>query len=199
MKETTENYRRGQHNGQQFVDMGLPSGLLWATCNVGASSPEQAGLYFAWGETNGHEKDSGYEFSRANYNAGPAGHISAGLTLEQDAAHAYLGDGWRMPTKTEFEELTNGCNSMCVANYKNTGVNGRLLTSKNNGNTLFFPAAGVCVGNSLYYWGSYGYVWAATFIGGPFACNLEFEWGFYSTGSRGIRYYGQTVRAVREP
>ena len=198
MKETTENYRQGQHNGQQFVDMGLPSGLLWATSNVGTTKETETGLYFAWGETNGHEKDSGYNFSSKNYKAGPDGHISADLTLEQDAAHAYLGDGWRMPTKAEFEELINVCNSMWVTDYKNSGVGGMLLTSKNNGNTLFFPAAGVCVDTSLRYWGRYGYVWSSSFYSSSFAYRLSFNSG--NCGMYGsYRYCGYPVRAVRKP
>ena len=198
MKETTENYRQGQHNGQQFVDMGLPSGLLWATSNVGATKETETGLYFAWGETNGHEKDSGYNFSRKNYKAGPDGHISADLTLEQDAAHAHLGDGWRMPTLAEFMELINGCNSTWVTDYKNSGVGGMLLTSKNNGNTLSFPAAGCYDGTSLYRWGSGGSVWSSTFSSSSYAYRL-----FFSSDdcvvSYSNRYCGRTVRAVRKP
>ena len=198
MKETTENYRQGQHNGQQFVDMGLPSGLLWATSNVGATKETETGLYFAWGETNGHEKDSGYNFSRKNYKAGPDGHISADLTLEQDAAHAYLGDGWRMTTKAEFEELINGCNSTWVTDYKNSGVSGRLFISKYNENTLFFPAAGYYSGTSLSNWGSNGCVWSSTFYSSSFAYYLDFYSGYCNIGYDS-RYYGQTVRAVRKP
>ena len=95
----------GTENNYKYVDLGLPSGLKWATCNVGATSPEQAGLYFAWGETTGYTAEqvtSGVRsFSSAVYNSGSAASISTDLTLEQDAARANLGGNWRMPTKAE--------------------------------------------------------------------------------------------------
>ena len=80
------------HNGYEYVDLGLPSGLKWATCNIGASSPEEYGLYFAWGETTGYtskQVTSGVrKFDEASYTASA---ISTDLTLEQDAAHVNLG------------------------------------------------------------------------------------------------------------
>ena len=94
------------HNGHGFVDLGLPSGTLWATCNVGATSPEQAGLYFAFGETKGftaEQVESGERaFDDESYTA-PS--VSDNLTLEQDAAHVYMGGKWRMPTKKDWWEL----------------------------------------------------------------------------------------------
>ena len=99
-------------NGHPFVDLGLPSGLLWATCNVGATSPEQAGLYFAWGETKGYtaEQIGALErsFYESSYNAGKTASISADLTLEQDAAHVCMGGDWRMPTKKEWDDYYAG-------------------------------------------------------------------------------------------
>ena len=96
------------HNGYEYVDLGLPSGLKWATCNVGASNPQDYGLYFAWGETTGYTaeqvKSGVRKFDSASYTASA---ISTNLTLEQDAAHVNLGGNWRMPTKAEFQELHN--------------------------------------------------------------------------------------------
>ena len=105
------------HNG--YVDLGLPSGLKWATCNVGASKPQDYGLYFAWGETTGFTADQvpGVRaFTYDVYNAGPAASISTDLTLEQDAAHVNLGGNWRMPTKAEFQELLDNCDVVWTDN-----------------------------------------------------------------------------------
>ena len=129
----------------EYVDLGLPSGLKWATCNVGATSPEEYGLYFAWGETTGYTADdvtSGVRlFTEDEYNAGPAASISADLTLEQDAAHVNMGENWRMPTDIECYELIDNCNAIRTEDYNGTGVAGMMFTSKTNGKSVFFPAA----------------------------------------------------------
>lgn len=131
------------HNGYEYVDLGLPSGLKWATCNVGASSPEEYGLYFAWGETTGYTaaqvKAGERVFSSMVYKAGSAASISTDLTLEQDAARTNLGGNWRMPTRAEIKELINNCDTIWTDDYNGTGVAGQLLTSKVNGNSMFFP------------------------------------------------------------
>ena len=187
------------HNGYEYVDLGLPSGLKWATCNVGANSPEEYGLYFAWGETTGYTAEqvtSGVRvFSEDVYNAGPAASISTDLTLEQDAAHVNMGGNWRMPTKTEFQELIDNCNVVWTNDYNGTGIKGRTFTSKVNGNSVFFPAAG-----NYNKWGnkevgSHGYYWSASWDTAEWATNLYFKSGniFATTG---IRYYGQPVRGV---
>ena len=119
------------YNGYEYVDLGLPSGLKWGTCNVGASSPEQAGLYFAWGETIGYTTDDVTSrvrtFSNKVYKAGPAASISTDLTLEQDAAHVIMGGNWRMPTTTELQKLATVSNTWTTEN----GVYGRKWTSGN--------------------------------------------------------------------
>ena len=106
------------HNGHEFVDLGLPSGTLWATCNVGATSPEQAGLYFAFGETTGFTAEQvENEIRKFDFASYTASSVSGNLTLEQDAAHVNLGGDWRMPTKAECQELLNKCNVMWTKNY----------------------------------------------------------------------------------
>ena len=154
------------HNGYEYVDLGLPSGLKWATCNVGAISPEEYGLYFAWGETTGYtaeQVEKGVrKFDSASYTA-PSG--SENLTPEQDAAHINMGDNWRMPTKAEFQELIDNCNVVWTVDYNGTGVKGRIFTSKVNENSVFFPAAGNCSKSSVVHVGSYGFYWSATRYG----------------------------------
>ena len=182
------------------VDLGLPSGLKWAAGNVGAKNPEDYGLYFAWGETTGFTADQvpGVRaFIYDEYIAGPAASISADLTLEQDAAHVNLGDNWRMPTKDECQELIKNCDVVWTDNYNGTGVAGKVFTSKVNGNSVFFPAAGNCGNSSVYGVGSDGGCWSASWSSSSRAWYLCFDSGYQSLGDYG-RYYGCSVRGVCE-
>ena len=187
------------HIQYEYVDLGLS--VKWATCNVGATSSEEYGLYFAWGETTGYTGEqvtSGVrEFNEDEYNAGPAASIETDLTLEQDAAHAYMGGKWRMPTKAEFQELLDKCNGVWTNNYNGTGVKGRVFTSKLNGNSVFFPAVGSCSNLSVDNVGSNSYYWSASWRSDANAWPLYFDSGrqvlFTNT-----RYYGFSVRGVCE-
>ena len=184
------------HNGYEYVDLGLPSGLKWATCNVGASSPEQTGLYFAWGETTGYTaeqvKSGVRKFDSASYTASG---ISTDLKPEQDAAHVNLGGNWRMPTKVEFQELFDNCNVTWTNNYNRTGIKGRIFTSKVNGKSVFFPAAGDCSNSSVRGVGSSGNFWSASWNSSSSAWRLLFSSGTQLLSSRD-RYYGYSVRGV---
>ena len=186
------------------VDLGLPSGLLWATCNVGAETPEDYGDYFAWGETQ--SKDyydwSTYQHCNGSYNTltkycnrsdyGYNGFTDNLTTLlpEDDAASTNWGTGWRMPTKEEWQELYN--NTTCTWTTQN-GVNGCLLIAS-NGNSLFLPAAG---DSGLSYTGSHGLYWSSSLpINDPLdAWNLGF-YSDYSDMDVNGRYYGFSVRPV---
>ena len=189
------------HNGYEYVDLGLPSRLKWATCNVGATSPEQAGLYFAWGETTGYTGEqvtSGVRaFSQDVYNSGPVASISTDLTLEQDVAHVNLGGNWRMPTKAEYQELLDNCNVVWTDDYNGTGVAGMMFTSKVNGNSVFFPAAGYCYNLSVDSVGSDGVYWSASWSSSSLAWELEFYSGSQTLYGSG-RCYGYSVRGVCE-
>ena len=187
--------------GKEFVDLGLPSGLLWATCNVGATSPEKAGHYFGWGETVGctsENVDAGEcIYNMYYYVIGGSSSISADLTLKQDAAHVCMGHKWRMPTLDEYEELNDNCTPEWVYNYKGTGVAGMLLTSKVNGNSVFFPAAGGGIDSSVNNKGSEGWYWSASWYSELSA------WSFYFDSEHGHlgrcrRCCGFSVRAVCE-
>ena len=152
-KPNEPNNVSGNYNGHDYVDLGLPSGTLWATCNVGADTPEGYGDYFAWGET---EPKDYYEWSTYKYcnegnwtgltkycssNSFGYLHFIDDLTVLEavdDAVTANWGSGWCMPTEDQWEELCqNTSNSWTTQN----GINGRLFTAS-NGNTLFLPAAG---------------------------------------------------------
>ena len=183
------------YNGYEYVDLGLPSGLKWATCNVGASSPEEYGLYFAWGETIGYTANDVTSrvrtFSNKVYKAGPAASISTDLTLEQDAAHVIMGGNWRMSTTTELQKLAKVSNTWTAEN----GVYGRKWTSGNY--TLFIPAAGSRFSRSFSFRGSYGYIWSSSLnTSDPCFAYLV----FFSSSSVGSNYSdrcgGCSVRGV---
>ena len=148
------------HNGHEYVDLGLPSGTKWATCNVGATEPWEYGGYYAWGETE--EKDnydwSTYKWCNGSYDTMTKYCIDSDygtvdnktiLDLEDDVAHVKWGGSWRMPTIEEYEELGRLCTLVwCSVN----NVFGCKVIGP-NGNNVFFPAAGnVVVGwlNTLY-------------------------------------------------
>ncbi|MCR5658495.1 MAG: hypothetical protein K6G25_04135 [Bacteroidales bacterium] len=201
---TTESDGGGEH---EYVDLGLPSGLLWATCNVGADSPEDYGDYFAWGETQ--PKDtyswSTYQYCNGSNNTltkycnnssyGYNGFTDNLTTLQpsDDAATAQWGSGWRMPTKGEWDELFQ--NTTHVWTTQN-GVNGRLFTAP-NGNSLFLPAAGYRNGTSLGNAGTLGYYWSCSlYTGNPYyAWTLDFDSGDFFMLDYS-RYRGQSVRPV---
>ena len=184
------------HNGHEFVDLGLPSRTLWATCNVGATSPEQTGLYFAFGETKGFTAEQVTSGVRAfNSESYKASAISADLTLEQDAAHVHMGGDWGMPTKKDWWELLDNCNAVWTKNYNRTGVAGRVFKSKANGNTVFFPAAGYFYNSSVYGVGSRGYYWSASWIWSSYAWYLYLKYNGQLL-SCGGRCDGYSVRGV---
>ena len=189
-----------------FVDLGLPSGLLWATYNVGADTPEGYGDYFAWGETttkdtyywstyqhcNGSENTLTKYCQNSSY--GNNGFTDDLTTLEpsDDAAAANWGNGWRMPTKAEFEELKNNTN---VTWETQNGVNGRLFTAT-NGNSLFLPAAGYRYGSNLSSVGSLCHYWSSSlYTEAPRAWYVWFNWNNFKMDDYD-RYYGYTVRPV---
>ena len=198
-EDSSVRYLIDPYNGYEYVDLGLS--VKWATCNVGASSPEQTGLYFAWGETVGYTAEqvtSGVKaFSEDEYNAGPAASINTDLTLEQDAAHANMGGNWRMPTKDEYQELLDNCNVVWTDDYNGTGVAGMMFTSKINGKLVFFPAAGNCY---VYVSGGDGFYWSASWENKS-NCTWFLYFNDYS-GSQyvnyGVSYYGYSVRGVCE-
>ena len=188
------------YNGHEYVDLGLPSGLKWATCNVGATSPEDYGDYFAWGETETKEDYSSstsltYGFSISELKS--QGYIdeNGNLTASHDAATANWGGAWRMPTKAEFEELKNNCSWKWTTQ---NGVNGYKVTGT-NGNSIFLPAAGCRSGSSLYDAGSDGYYWSST----PNESRSDSAWSLYFNSSEFdmnsiYRGNGRSVRPVIE-
>ena len=193
----------GTENGHDYVDLGLS--VKWATCNVGASTPEGYGYYFAWGETttkstydwSTYKHCNGSDDSLTKYNYGSYyGTVDNKTTLElsDDAARVNWGGLWRMPTKAEQDELRNNCTWTWTTQ---NGVNGYKVTSKSNGNSIFLPAASGRSGSSLYGAGSRGSYWSSSLSPNYElnACSLFFD----SSGvdwNGGLRYDGFSVRPV---
>ena len=187
----------------EYVDLGLS--VKWATCNVGASKPEDYGDYFAWGETkpkttynwSTYKWCNGSSFSMTKYNNSSSyGSVDDKTTLElrDDAARANWGGSWRMPTKAERDELREQCTWTWTTQ---NGVKGYQVTSKKNGNSIFLPAAGYRRGSSLSGAGSYGDYWSSSLnTGGP---SYAYELRFHSDNvgrSFNDRDCGRSVRPV---
>ena len=196
-----------QQDDHEWVDLGLPSGTLWATCNVGANAPEEYGDYFAWGETE--PKDvydwSTYKWCNGTYNtltkyctSSKYGTVDGKTELlpVDDAAYVNWGQSWRMPIKSQCDELL----ANCIWTWTSiNGVNGRLVTGP-NGNTMFMPAAGCRSGNDFVDVNALGEYWASTLASGASIVACLFSFG--SNGMNDValfndRIYGRTVRAVR--
>lgn len=203
--------------GDEWVDLGLPSGLLWASRNVGATSPEDYGDYFAWGETQPKEDyfwDT-YRYSNNYYlditgahprltkyctdsDYGNNGFTDNLTTLQpgDDAATANWGGGARTPTKEEWGELIY---NTIVEWTRRNGVNGQLFTGS-NGNSIFLPSAGFRSFSSLDYAGELGNYWSSSLnMDDPSdAWYLLFNSNWYIRSDEGFRPHGYTVRAVRQ-
>ena len=198
----------GSYNGHDYVDLGLPSGTLWATCNVGANTPEGYGDYFAWGEI---EPKTTYNWSTYKYANGDIDQLTkycsnsnfgyngftdslTALQPSDDAATANWGSGWCMPTADQWRELRD--NTITAWTNQN-GVYGRLFTAL-NGQSLFLPAAGGRWDDELYLGGDYGLYWSSL-LDTDYPDDAWYFY-FYSGDYRmyfGNRRDGQSVRAVR--
>ena len=196
----------GGSNDHAYVDLGLPSGLLWATCNIGADTPEGYGQYFAWGETQTKDLYNWSTYQHANGtfvaltkycndpNYGYQGYTDDLVTLqpEDDAAVVNWGNGWRMPTKDDWQELYDNTTEEWVTQ---NGVNGCLLTAS-NGNSIFLPAAGYYLTNTgLAAAGRYGLYWSSSLYteetirahNFDFACDGYGPWDSARTGGNSVR------------
>lgn len=188
-------------NGHEFIDLGLPSELLWAKTNIGASSSSDYGDYYAWGEV---ETKSYYSWDtyKWDYNLSKYNSRDGKTTLdaEDDAATVNWGEGCRMPSRTEFLELYIKCDWSWKSNYKGTGVNGYLVTGP-NGNSIFLPASGYLDDDNLGYRGSDGLYWSSTIDSSytSYAYDLFFYSGGVGPGNGYCnRYCGFPVRPVAE-
>ena len=199
-----------KHNGFEYIDLGLPSGTKWATCNVGADSETDCGLYFSWGETKGYSVNANtkkfslndYKFSKFGSNKPTKYNCTDGkkvLDLEDDAAQANMGGKWHMPTREEIIELRSNTIKNWVTNYNGSGINGCLVISKKDYNKkLFFPAYGhidnchsLSLGSRINFWSNsiscFGGYYYSTFC--SFKSCIMSVFGDY-------RFIGMNVRGV---
>ena len=169
---TKDNGGNGTYNGHDYIDLGLPSGTMWATCNVGAENPEEYGDYFAWGETQ--SKDvynwSTYLYCNGDYNQltkyctqsvfgfnGFTDNLAVLLPVD-DAATTHWGEGWRTPTYENWVELLSRCSHTWTTR---NGVAGCLFTGR-NGNSIFLPAASTRYDDESRNAGDEGFYWSRT-------------------------------------
>ncbi|MCQ2191928.1 MAG: SHOCT domain-containing protein [Paludibacteraceae bacterium] len=154
--ETQKQYKvtvSGKKGDKSYVDLGLPSGRLWATCNLGAESVEKSGDFYAYGETEAREsfddiddykwveyrKYDGEKYLKCIYENFRTVNGNEVLNQDDDAAASNWGAMWRIPSSDDLNELVDGCSWEWIENFNGTGVSGQLGTSKSNGNTIFFP------------------------------------------------------------
>lgn len=211
-KQKVYKFNDSKYNGYTYVDLGLPSGTLWAEYNVGANSPEEYGLLFAWGDTIGHTANDIYdgrkEFIWSDYTfsndlgvrkyctdtAYGAIDNKTVLDLEDDAAHVHMGGEWHIPTKAQIKELTD--NTISEWTTFNS-IYGRVFASKINGNTLFIPAAGYGYNGTFQNAGLYGRIWSSSLDVDD--STQATYWNFYDkyvSIDNGTRACGHSVRGV---
>ena len=182
-----------------FVDLALPSGLLWCEHNVGASTPYEDGLYFSWGNVTGHTGTDGYDFGTANdgpYASTPGAALTGNIPTNgtYDAARHNMGAPCRLPTVGEFQELNSNCTSEWT---DEDGVAGRRFTSNINGNSIFFPASGYRSGTGLSVRGSNGIYWSVSLYSQTRGYCLYFHSTGVDPAGNYRRFYGFPVRAVQ--
>jgi len=188
------------------VDMGLPSGTLWCDRNVGAKFPEDYGAFFSWGNTDPHypnrdnmdwgDDDDGfdYSFDSDTYEKTAGYKLEGNIDMAHDAARVNMGELWQMPTEEQIKELFDNCD--WVRKTIN-GINGYLVTSKINGNELFFSCSGYGNGSSRNNRGTYGYFWSSSVLSSRYARYLSFLAGGVGPQNNSNRYYGFAVRPVQ--
>ena len=222
LEELKDKIGGGGGSTEEYVDLGLPSGIKWAKRNLGASKPSDYGHYYAWGETEPKTDYTWatYKWMQAGqsdwkhitkytvadgqtegiwYDAGGTfiGDNKTTLEAADDAATRKLGSPWRMPTLVEIRELLDANNCTWTWTTQD-GKNGYEVKSKTNGNSIFLPAAGYRGGSALYYAGSGGYFWSCSLDAARSYCarNLGFDSGVHDWYFND-RYYGFSVRPVR--
>ena len=192
-------------NGFEYVDLGLPSGTMWATCNVGATKPEDDGLLFQFGRVDGYKYgDTNHKFKTNKQNkkdteseyipitsSGKTYDKNEILDLADDAAHVNMGGKWMMPTQTQYSEMFNNTTRTVIKDLKNKQkVIGVLFTSKINNKRLFVPFAGYWYNGSFAATGSNAFVWSSQVH--PSDVNDAYKLSCYSSGNAYIYSYSRS-------
>lgn len=196
----------GQIGGHDYVDLGLPSRIMWATCNIGATKPYEFGDYFAWGEVTPKDDYSdklykwGTLYNLTKYcTKGKDGIVDnkAVLESEDDAACFNWGNGWRMPTISEMTELKESCEWEKVENFMGKGVVGMVGRSKYNGNFIFFPFAGDRADIRLLNKDCCGDYYTSQVVSSfPYESYALYLRNYVGVEGGYSRYVGRSVRAV---
>ena len=178
----------GIYNGHEWVDLGLPSGLKWATCNVGALTPEEYGNYYAWGEISPKS-----EYTWENSISLDKSWSDISGNSGRDAARANWGGSWRMPTNSELQELRDKCTWTRSTQH---GHKGYKVTGP-NGQSIFLPAAGCSYDGKLDYAGEDGSYWSSS----PEEVDASYAYYLYFSERHkfvhwNVRYLGHSVRPV---
>ena len=201
--------RQGITDGHTWVDLGLPSGTLWATCNVGADTPEEYGHYIAWGETQPKEAydwqnyryynidETSYTKYCTSVSFGSSPDGKTWLQAEDDAATANWGGNWQMPSRQQFEELISSEYTTAVRSYRGD-VAGLLVTSLINGESIFLPTCGIYMYDKQYNVNYAGEYWSRSLF--TESCDNAYYLGFAWSGpevGEHYRPYGMSIRPVR--
>ena len=183
-----------------MIDLGMPSGTLWSCCNVETDHPENQsptnyGGYYAWGETETKAICNWSTYAHCDGTKETCHDLGTDISgTEYDVAHVKWGGSWRMPMKEQCQELVDNCTyTWTTVN----GVKGGMFTSKQNGNSIFLPAAGSRWGESLYSVGYFGHYWAST--QGTSYSDSAYGLCFYPRDALrddGYRYRGRPIRPV---
>lgn len=155
--------------------------------------PEGAGLYFSWGNIDGHPEGAGYRFNAATYADTPGRELTGDIPLENDAARSILGEPWRMPSKSDFDELNANCSSVWTTL---NGVYGRLFTSNINGEKIFLPACGEYDDLTLTDKNVRGYYWDTGYVNENYCRILLFSSANVTTAEGQKRESGCCIRPV---
>ena len=187
----------------ELIDLGLPSGTKWASSNIGANNPTECGDYFAWGDVATKSMYVGrtcetYDLDIVSLKFQDYLNRANVLSEKYDAAACILGNGWRIPSGEQAQELIDNCNWEWVANYNDSGVNGRLGVSKINGERIFLPAAGKALNSSQSLVGENGGYWtgAPNMVSANRAWSIAFDANVIGVFDHNFRYYGFSIRPV---
>lgn len=198
------------NNGFEYVDLGLPSGTLWATCNVGATKSADYGLYFQWGDTKGYDKDQigsgkgkkmfGIDWSDYKFGTSPNftkyNTCGSALELEDDAANANMGGDWHIPSPEQIKELRNNTISKWMVLDSASGL--AFISKKDKSKFIFIPAAGYAWNGSVDDSGGSGSIWSSMQNANLINCShsLDIYDGGQHVYGRSMRFLGFSVRGV---
>lgn len=191
-----------------YVDLGLPSGLLWARGNIvkvddsyTIGEPTDYGCYFSWGNIDGHNATEGYDFGTSKsgpYASTPGALVNANIASNDsahDAALACLGSPWHMPTKDDYKELYDNTDRVWTTI---DGFNGWMFMKKADHSVyVFFPATGFCRGTIVNEVGTHGYSWSASWRSDNYEYGMGFNSSLVIPENSYDRFLGLPVRAVR--